>query len=128
MRPRRAWTRASLRLLTGLLAAFVVACAVWARRLERYERLAQLHESEEAIQIAERWLLASGLLPGRDANEATREMLEANGVGLNEMRAFAYICDLIAYHSSMKRKYREAGRYPWSTAALDPPQPEEAGF
>lgn len=126
MRPRRAWIRACLWLVAGLLAAFVVSCVVWERRLNDYQRLAQLYESEEATQIAERWILASRLLPDHDGNKVTCETLAENGIGSSDVRAFAHICDLIDYYSSLKRKYREAARSPWHTLDLflDPPEPE----
>ncbi len=126
MRPRRAWIRASLWAVAGLLAAFVVVCFIWARRLEHYERLAQLYQEEEEIQIAERWTVASRLLPDRDVNKVTCETLAENGISLGDVRAFAHLCDLIDYYSSLKRKYREAARGPWHTLDLfpDPPEPE----
>jgi hypothetical protein len=94
--------------------------------LKHYEQLAELYESEEAVQIAERWLLASSLLPDHDGNKVTCETLAENGVDRGEVLAFAHICELIDYYASLKQRYREAARVPWHTLGLlpDPPDPE----
>jgi hypothetical protein len=111
-------------LLAALLAAFAVACFAWERRSTHYERLAQLYESEESVQIAERWLLASRLLPGHDGNTVTCETLAENGISPGDVRALAHICDLIDCYSSLKRRYREAARTPWRAVDLHPALPD----